>query len=1082
MGSLSGRITVGSRKSALTLHLLATTALMGFVSPAVLPQAANAQALASEASGARSFNIPAQPLGAALNTFGRQSGMQITSAAATPRGVMSHAVSGTYTPRQALVLLLQGSGIPFTITSDRTVLIGQQISPQDLGSIDSDGSTVLDVIDVTAGGGAFANGDAPYHTAAPVSITTSQDLQGRYGGDVNQALRNTPGTFTRQSGSQPAYSVNIRGMSGYGRVANLIDGVPQTFRNAAGHGAYGGTYLYLHPEFISGIDITRGAVAGAHGSGTLSGAADFKSITIDDVLAPGENIGGIIRSKVGSNGWNWSSMAAGGARHHLFSDGSGEIRFIGAWAKTVNENYRNGDGNFMRVNVDGARAPAQNSPLSALAKFEITPNDIHKINLGYVKYENAFTNTYYDWLIDNNTYYLNYALTPDSDLFDARLNLYYNKTNLLYEPTSTSASYRGRTTNALGWGGDISNTSRFVLPADIDLKVFYGASYNVDDYSVTYRGANAPGTLKKTSAFADATFSWGMFDLVTGLRYDHYDLSGVRQARRQGTGAGWIEECPVGPADCPEEDVFKNGSQLNPKVSLVAKPLDWLQLYATYAHTFRPPTAQETFWGLVPFYDDVGTGIFNNLGLKPERSKGWDLGVNVARNGVFRADDRFRVKVGYFQNRITDYITNDIVSIDRAPGNRQDFQNSAIWVNVPGTTTMSGIEIEGSYDAGVAYANFSFTKSKTQLPYGWGVGGDVGNGDIDMLPEDYGMLDLGVRLFDSKLNLGGKLRYTGKSSFRKVIDGSLHDVPAYTLFDLYGSYNFSEHSKIFFSVENVTNQLYGLALSGDGLEDGNTRVNPTGRGRTFIAGFQTKLGYPILPGNSQGIWSAITAERGASSNVYDWTGAYVGISAGHSWTGTNTGLNFTMAGVTSRSHSVSQGIEGFNGGVFAGYNQQFRNDLVLGAEADVSISGARGGPDSFGLMRTSSTNYLNAQLNTHQKWSAGLRARAGLAFDRYLPYVSAGVSVAQYSHDPISFERGQYVHALPDPRGGGKNTVVGLSVGAGLEHAVTDRLTVRTDYRFTDYGHAENVTADGVDYDLKIGRAHDLRLGLSYKF
>lgn len=100
---------------------------------------------------------------------------------------------------------------------------------------------------------------------------------------------------------------------------------------------------------------------------------------------------------------------------------------------------------------------------------------------------------------------LNYALTPGNNLVDARVNLYYNQANLLYEPNSTSSSYRGRTAEALGWGGDFSNTSRFALSDELGLKLFYGASYNMDDYSVTYRGANAPGTLENASGFADGT-------------------------------------------------------------------------------------------------------------------------------------------------------------------------------------------------------------------------------------------------------------------------------------------------------------------------------------------------------------------------------------------------------------------------------------------------------------------------------------------------------------------------------------------------------------------------------------------------
>ncbi|HGY4612430.1 TPA: hypothetical protein ACNV0S_000433 [Proteus mirabilis] len=39
---------------------------------------------------------------------------------------------------------------------------------------------------------------------------------------VEQALRSTPGTYTQMDASQPGVGVNIRGLSGFGRV-NMMD-------------------------------------------------------------------------------------------------------------------------------------------------------------------------------------------------------------------------------------------------------------------------------------------------------------------------------------------------------------------------------------------------------------------------------------------------------------------------------------------------------------------------------------------------------------------------------------------------------------------------------------------------------------------------------------------------------------------------------------------------------------------------------------------------------------------------------------------------------------------------------------------
>ncbi|RMX07977.1 TonB-dependent siderophore receptor [Corticibacter populi] len=57
------------------------------------------------------FEIPAQPLEAALGAFGRQAGKQVLFNAADVAGRQSQAVSGTFAPREALQRLLAGSGV-----------------------------------------------------------------------------------------------------------------------------------------------------------------------------------------------------------------------------------------------------------------------------------------------------------------------------------------------------------------------------------------------------------------------------------------------------------------------------------------------------------------------------------------------------------------------------------------------------------------------------------------------------------------------------------------------------------------------------------------------------------------------------------------------------------------------------------------------------------------------------------------------------------------------------------------------------------------------------------------------------------
>lgn len=83
------------------------------------------------------FNIPPQPLGDALASFGRQSGMQVSVDGDIARGVASPGVSGTMTPEQALARLLAGTGITYRMAGGNTALL-QRLQDRDGGALQLD--------------------------------------------------------------------------------------------------------------------------------------------------------------------------------------------------------------------------------------------------------------------------------------------------------------------------------------------------------------------------------------------------------------------------------------------------------------------------------------------------------------------------------------------------------------------------------------------------------------------------------------------------------------------------------------------------------------------------------------------------------------------------------------------------------------------------------------------------------------------------------------------------------------------------------------------------------------------------------
>lgn len=97
-----------------------------------------------------------------------------------------------------------------------------------------------------------------------------------------------------------------------------------------------------------------------------------------------------------------------------------------------------------------------------------------------------------------------------------------------------------------------------------------------------------------------------------------------------------------------------------------------------------------------------------------------------------------------------------------------------------------------------------------------------------------------------------------------------------------------------------------------------------------------------------------------ANTLFNWTGFYVGGSAGYSW-----------------GSSIGGNTNGFIGGVQAGYNFQVSPSVVFGAETDISYTSAdekRGGAKF-------SADYLGT-----------IRARLGYSLDRVMFYATAGLA------------------------------------------------------------------------------------------
>lgn len=203
----------------------------------------------------------------------------------------------------------------------------------------------------------------------------------------------------------------------------------------------------------------------------------------------------------------------------------------------------------------------------------------------------------------------------------------------------------------------------------------------------------------------------------------------------------------------------------------------------------------------------------------------------------------------------------------------------------------------------------------------------------------------------------------------------------------------------------------------------------------------------------------------AVASAYNWSGIYVGAAIGYAW-GDSPFENRTGDYVARTDYDP----DGVFGGVYAGYNHQFANNVVLGLDADINAANLEGGGgpyyDDIGPQ-------AGIDVYSKMNWNGAVRLRAGYAMDRFLPYVAGGLSFGGYRFDLY----GDDVLVFSQ-----KETMVGWNVGAGVEYAATDNLILRAEYRYTDYGSKEYPELWQEDIAKIKLRTHDVRLGLAYKF
>ncbi|MGP1527715.1 MAG: TonB-dependent receptor domain-containing protein [Campylobacter sp.] len=721
---------------------------------------------------------------------------------------------------------------------------------------------------------------------------------------IDSIVRSVSGAYTQIDQAQGTLSVNLRSMSGLGRVDTKIDGIKQTayttasdgggFHDSIGTSSYG---AMIDKNFLTSAEFELGTFSS--GGAGLMGSANFHTISINDIIENNRQSGAIIKHSFGTNGIGPSSMIGVAARANLDENSDGKfnenstnsdktIGFLYGFSHSkITQNYRTGDGSRIDdprdfIKPDGKkktpRAPInpqnlKQRPQSHIAKIEL--------NLGAfdsVAQYRTYKNTLAGRKMQNNTYQIEANFNPTNPLINTKfsgaisqnLQKYLDKEKWAYMPMDGIKTKNNSTQI------DISNTAEFRCVdsgleeisnnygANFGAKITFGANYFRNDYKTNGNfyenlkkfylpyAANSfypQGKQDTKSLYLNTEFDFGRANLETNFDYTFAKLSGFHNIFSQiDNNANMLYT---------QENITRryNYPNLSATFSLKLDPL--FSPFFTYSRTHRMPNPQEFF-----FTHSTSAGGEINRDLRAESADTFGIGFNAYKHGNFFEDDIFGLKFTFFRSKVSDYIYNRYW--------KKGYYLR--WINDDEKANFRGFEIESKYDAGFAYANLNYSYQKSQHKFAdtqaveFG-GAYFGQTQFAKLPQHSAVLDIGARFFDEKLNLGAISKYTSHAKritpanslkddantpdalMKRKTDNKIPQIP--TIIDLYANYQTPLRGlSVRAQVQNLLNKNYMDALYTYNSTEMTQNIgsvsepififNNSARGRTFVVNFEYK--------------------------------------------------------------------------------------------------------------------------------------------------------------------------------------------------------------------------------------------------
>ncbi|WP_260480182.1 outer membrane protein [Bartonella quintana] len=123
-----------------------------------------------------------------------------------------------------------------------------------------------------------------------------------------------------------------------------------------------------------------------------------------------------------------------------------------------------------------------------------------------------------------------------------------------------------------------------------------------------------------------------------------------------------------------------------------------------------------------------------------------------------------------------------------------------------------------------------------------------------------------------------------------------------------------------------------------------------------------------------------------------------------------------------------------------------------------------------------------AETLTHtlkQNWAGATRLRIGFAADRIMPYVAGGIAYTQLQ-DIVSISLKEQDGEAVSRKNltNETKTMIGYTLGGGIDFAMTDNVLLRAEYRYSGFGK-KKFAKEKLEVNYK---TNDFRIGVAYKF